>query len=111
MFFSRVATFALAALPILAAATPLAVRDAGSCSTGPIQCCNQTASSNDPAISALLGLLNIDAEDLNVLVGLECTPITVIGVATGNSCEAQAVCCTNNNVGGLVSLGCVPVSL
>ena len=45
--FSRVATFALAALPLLAAATPveLDVRGGGgeppsSCTTGPIQCCN-----------------------------------------------------------------------
>ena len=39
--FSRVATFTLAALPLLAAATALEARDGGSsCSTGPIQCCN-----------------------------------------------------------------------
>ncbi|KAI0330323.1 fungal hydrophobin [Cubamyces sp. BRFM 1775] len=109
--FSRIATFALAALPILAAATPLAVRGGDSCSTGPIQCCNQTATTNSASGSAILALLGINAQDVDALIGLQCTPITVIGVATGNSCNAHAVCCTNNNVGGLVSLGCVPVSL
>ncbi|KAI0653911.1 fungal hydrophobin [Cubamyces menziesii] len=111
MFFSRVATFALAALPILAAATPLTARGGDSCSTGSIQCCNQTADSNDPAVSTLLALLGINVQNVNALVGLQCTPITVIGVATGNSCNAHTVCCTDNNVGGLVSAGCIPVSL
>ena len=30
------------------------------------------------------------------LVGVNCSPITAVGVA-GNSCTQQAVCCTNND--------------
>ncbi|RDX54528.1 fungal hydrophobin, partial [Lentinus brumalis] len=83
----------------------------GKCSTGPIQCCQQTQKADDPAMSAILALLGIDVQDIDALVGLDCNPITVIGVGTGNECNAQAVCCDNNNVGGLVSLGCVPVTV
>ena len=53
---------------------------------------------SSPGISTLLGLLGIVLQDLDVLVGLDCSPITVIGVGTGNSCSATAVCCENNNV-------------
>ena len=43
MIFSRALT--LAALPLLAVATPLEVRQSGSsCSTGAIQCCNEVQS-------------------------------------------------------------------
>ncbi|RPD65517.1 fungal hydrophobin [Lentinus tigrinus ALCF2SS1-7] len=86
---------------------PGSTQPAGSCSTGPVQCCD---SASDPATSLLLGLLGIvlqgDGE-----VGLDCSPITVIGAGTGNACSAHAVCCQNNNVGGLISIGCVPVIL
>ena len=84
MMFSRVAAFAVATLPLLAAATPLAVRgDAGSCSTGSLQCCNSVQSAKSSAVGVILGLLGIVLQDLNVDVGLTCTPITIIGI--GNS--------------------------
>ncbi|KAI9063616.1 fungal hydrophobin [Trametes sanguinea] len=107
--FSRVAIFALGALPILAAATPLATRD--TCSTGSIQCCGSTEKASSAAGSLLLSLLGVVLQDLDVLVGLDCSPITVIGAGTGSACSAEAVCCENNNVGGLISIGCVPVTL
>ena len=53
---------------------------------------------SDPAASLLLGLLGIVIQGVDALVGLDCSPITVIGVGTGNSCSANAVCCQNNNV-------------
>ncbi|KAI1798181.1 fungal hydrophobin [Ganoderma leucocontextum] len=111
--FSRIAPLALVALPLLAAATPLEVRGGeppSSCSTGPIQCCNTVEQASAPSAAALLGLLGIVLQDLTVLVGLTCSPITVIGVG-GGSCSAQAVCCQDNSTGGLISIGCVPVTL
>ncbi|KAI0360649.1 fungal hydrophobin [Trametes cingulata] len=81
------------------------------CSTGPIQCCNSVASASDPVGSLLLGLLGIVVEGVDVLLGLDCSPISVIGVGTGNACSANTVCCENNNVGGLISIGCVPIIL
>ncbi|KAI0682235.1 fungal hydrophobin-domain-containing protein [Earliella scabrosa] len=110
MMFSRVAVFTAAALPLLAAATPLAARGGEpSCSTGPIQCCNSVSSVKDnSALGGLLGLLGVVVQDVTAAIGLGCSPISVIGVG-GGSCNANAVCCQNNNVGGLISIGCVPV--
>ncbi|KAJ3491684.1 hypothetical protein NLI96_g531 [Meripilus lineatus] len=93
----------------VATPTPGAATD-GSCSTGPIQCCQQTQTANGGGIiTALLNLLNIIV-DANALVGLDCSPITVIGVGQ-SQCNASPVCCDNNNVGGLLSIGCVPVQI
>ncbi|PIL27540.1 hypothetical protein GSI_10691 [Ganoderma sinense ZZ0214-1] len=82
-----------------------------SCTTGPIQCCESIQSPTDHDASVILGLLDIVIEGLDVLVGLTCSPISVIGVGGSNSCTANVVCCQNNNVGGLISIGCVPVIL
>ncbi|RDX54517.1 fungal hydrophobin [Lentinus brumalis] len=104
--FSRVAAVAsLVALPILAVAAD------GSCSTGPVQCCNSLESANSAAGSALLSVLGIVVEDVTAQIGLKCSPISVIGAGAGNACSANAVCCQNNNVGGLISIGCLPVEL
>ncbi|KAI0360653.1 hydrophobin [Trametes cingulata] len=109
MMFSRIATLTLGALPILAAATPLVTRD--NCSTGPVQCCQNTVNANSAQGALLLGLLGLVLGDVTGLIGLQCSPISVVGVASGNACSANAVCCTNNDVGGLASIGCIPVSL
>ncbi|EIW55696.1 hydrophobin [Trametes versicolor FP-101664 SS1] len=111
MISARLTAFIFGALPLLAVATPLDTRAAGKCSTGPLQCCESTQKATDPATSVLLALIGVNAQSVDALVGLDCSPISVVGVATGNSCNAQTVCCKNNNLGGLVSLGCVPVSL
>ncbi|KAJ3991814.1 fungal hydrophobin [Lentinula boryana] len=153
--FSRISTiafYAFFAFAILAAATPGGVKPtttvppvtttvtvtapattttitSGSCTTGPIQCCDSTesvrlilryrgnslqiiffAQAGSAAGSLLLGLLGIVVQDLNVLLGIGCSPITVIG-ASGSSCSAQTVCCEDNAVGGLISIGCIPIIL
>ncbi|KAI0777699.1 fungal hydrophobin-domain-containing protein [Trametes elegans] len=101
--FARVAAVAsVLALPILAAAE-------GSCSTGPIQCCNSVDSASSNVVSAILGVLGLIL-DPDVQVGTQCSPISVIGAGVG-ACSATPVCCENNNVGGLISIGCVPVIL
>ncbi|KAH9890447.1 fungal hydrophobin [Cubamyces lactineus] len=114
MIFSRVVALAVSALPILAAATPLEGRGGSgesSCSTGDLQCCQSTETAGSASGAALLSLLGIVVQDANVLLGVTCSPITVIGVGGGSACDAQAVCCDDNSHGGLVSIGCVPVSL
>lgn len=83
---------------------------ASDCSTGPIQCCNTVTQGSDPAAAGVLAGLGIVLQDVNVLVGLTCTPVTVIG-AGGSGCSANPVCCEDNSHGGLVSIGCVPVDL
>ncbi|KAI0668309.1 fungal hydrophobin-domain-containing protein [Trametes maxima] len=101
--FARIAAFAAVAFPILAAAQ--------SCNTGPVQCCNTIQSSDSDAGATILSLIGAALGDVTAQIGLGCTPVSAIGVGAGNACNANPVCCENNNVGGLVSVGCVPVSL
>ncbi|RPD65509.1 fungal hydrophobin [Lentinus tigrinus ALCF2SS1-7] len=106
--FARAAAFSLLALPLLAAASPLR---RGDCSTGEVQCCNSVHDSNENAISVLLGLLGIDLSSVTGQVGLQCSGISGVGVGGGNACSSNTVCCQNNNVGGLISIGCAPIFL
>ncbi|TFK26944.1 fungal hydrophobin [Coprinopsis marcescibilis] len=102
--FSTLALFVAAA-----AAGPLEARQ-GQCNTGPIQCCNSVQTAKDPATSALLGLLGIVVQDLNIPIGVTCSPISVIGVP-GNSCSSQPVCCEDNSFKGIVAIGCTPINI
>ncbi|KAJ3714373.1 hydrophobin 2 [Lentinula raphanica] len=103
--------FVSAVLATLAVATPAPrTEPASSCSTGDLQCCNSVEAANSASAAAILSLLGIVVQDVTALVGLTCSPITVIGVGS-NGCSAQAVCCDDNSHGGLISIGCVPVSL
>ncbi|KAI0363041.1 hydrophobin 1 [Pilatotrama ljubarskyi] len=109
MMFSHAVALTISALPLLAAATPLEARQ--SCDTGSLQCCDSAEKAGSAAGAALLGLLGIVVQDANVLLGVNCSPITVIGVGGGSSCSATTVCCDDNSHGSLVSIGCVPVDL
>ncbi|PIL33107.1 hypothetical protein GSI_04556 [Ganoderma sinense ZZ0214-1] len=102
--FSRIAAVSTLAFAVFAAA-------ADSCNTGSMQCCNHVEDSKSASGSALLTALGINLQDVTGQIGLQCSPLSVVGVGAGNSCTASPVCCQNNNVGGLVSLGCVPISL
>ncbi|KAH9850872.1 fungal hydrophobin, partial [Lenzites betulinus] len=95
----------------VASPTPNA-NDAGdSCSTGPLQCCQQVQSADSLSIVPILAAIGVVLNDINIPVGLGCDPISVIGVGSGNACSANTVCCENNAVGGLLSIGCLPVEL
>ncbi|KAF9257596.1 fungal hydrophobin [Marasmius fiardii PR-910] len=113
MFFNKF--FALSALATLAAATAVPRTGGGGGGGGEsggsdVQCCQQTTQASDPAAAAVLGLLGIVLQDLNVLVGLNCSPITVIGGGNG-PCSGTTVTCTDNSHGGLINIGCVPVTI
>ncbi|KAI0653905.1 fungal hydrophobin-domain-containing protein [Cubamyces menziesii] len=132
MMFTRFTSFvSVASLAALAAATPAQKRwdtptptvtitvtatppaatpPASSCSTGPIQCCNSVSQATDPVTSTLLGLLGVVVEGIDAIIGVQCSPISVVGIGN-NQCSSNAVCCQNNNVGGLLSIGCLPVIL
>ena len=86
--------FAISTLAILAAANPVA---AGGGDSGP-QCCESVQKASDPAVAATLKSIGVVVQDANVPVGLTCSPITVIGVGSGNACSSNVVCCQNNNV-------------
>ncbi|TFK43805.1 fungal hydrophobin-domain-containing protein, partial [Crucibulum laeve] len=89
----KLASLATVAIATLAVATPTP-RDV--CSTGTVQCCNSVQAASSTGVAALLGLLGIVVQDVTALVGVNCTPISVIGIG-GNSCTAQTVCCKDNS--------------
>ncbi|KAL0945827.1 hypothetical protein HGRIS_012111 [Hohenbuehelia grisea] len=80
------------------------------CNTGSTLCCNSTGHANDGLIGLILGLLGVVIKDLTVLIGVTCSPLTVIG-AGSNSCSHQPVCCTNNSFNGVIATGCSPINL
>ncbi|KAF9056827.1 fungal hydrophobin-domain-containing protein [Rhodocollybia butyracea] len=105
--------FVSAALATLALASPTARNEpASSCSTGPVQCCQSvqttTQAANNAGVLALLAVIGVALGDVTGVIGLTCSGINIAG---GGTCSAQAVCCTDNADGGLISVGCVPVTL
>lgn len=74
-------TLALAAFAVAGPTSFYAKRD--TCSSGTLSCCNtnQPASNiNEPTLG---GLLPIDISNLNIPVGITCTPISVLGAGSG----------------------------
>ncbi|GJE99902.1 fungal hydrophobin [Phanerochaete sordida] len=109
--FSKLAISATLAFAFLAAATPSPVAVRADCSAGDIQCCDSVTQANSAAATAALGLVGVAVQDVTGLVGLTCSPISVIGVGSGSACSSNVVCCENNSFGSLISIGCVPITL
>ncbi|GJE88780.1 hydrophobin family protein [Phanerochaete sordida] len=112
--FSRLATFAtFATLALLAAATPTSI---GAGSSGGVipggettACCASTESSQSAAGAAILKSIGVVVQDVNALVGLDCSPISVVGVGSGSACSGTTVSCSNG-IFGSIGVGCVPVT-
>ncbi|KAF9445279.1 hydrophobin-251, partial [Macrolepiota fuliginosa MF-IS2] len=102
--------FAISALIAVVAAGAPDAMPASNCNVKDLQCCNSVQKADSSSIAGTLGLLGVVVGTVTGLVGATCSPITAIGVA-GNSCNAQPVCCSNNNFNGVVALGCTPVNL
>ena len=132
-FFTIVASFGL-----LAAAMPTGGPTGGSCNTGNIfllistdrklirwligapQCCvTQGDAQTDSTVKTAATLLGIDLTGITGIVGLTCSPITLMYVFNlsssscgysflrsglgGTNCAQQPVCCTGTQFNGLVS--------
>ena len=82
MQFKVFSLLAVGATATLAAATGSS--PSNQCNTGAAQCCNSTADAKQPVVSSLLGLLGVVVQDITGQIGVNCSPITVVGVA-GNS--------------------------
>ena len=79
---STIATIALASF---AAATPARrTEPSGQCSTGTTYCCNSVQSAQTPSVADLLAKVGVNAQDIDVPVGVTCSAISVIGIG-GNS--------------------------
>ncbi|KAF8661474.1 hypothetical protein AX16_001311 [Volvariella volvacea WC 439] len=112
------ASFALVA-PLVASAAVLPRQ--GNCNTGSLQCCNSVQSSTSTTVAQLAGLLGIDLGSITGLVGLTCSPLSIL--APNNQSAALEIASyvlqrsSGFNViktykqGGLISLGCNPINL
>ncbi|KAI0755528.1 fungal hydrophobin [Fomes fomentarius] len=111
--FSYALNFAIAAMPLLATANPITGSHHNSnstCDSGPVQCCDTSALASSPKGTDALGPLGIVLEDLNVVLGLQCLPISIIGVGLSASCKNQAMCCKDNSH-GLIAIDCLPIQI
>ncbi|KZT30201.1 fungal hydrophobin [Neolentinus lepideus HHB14362 ss-1] len=111
MYSLLVKLFAFLSLIVFVAAGPLVARQTSQCNTGNIQCCKQVQTAGSPGVSTLAGLLGIVLNGLDAPVGIQCSPLTVGGIGGGATCTAQPVCCEDNAQGGLISVGCIPITI
>ncbi|KAG2140577.1 hydrophobin, partial [Suillus clintonianus] len=102
----------ITSLALLAIATPLSLRDSSQCDTGNIQCCDRTQPVDQYNNNAtMFGGIPIAADVLGD-VGIDCTPITIIGLfASGANCFQQPVCCSNETYDGVINIGCTPINI
>lgn len=77
MQFKVVAALALGATLAAATGSP-----SNQCNTGSTLCCQSSGQATDPTISKLLGLLGVVVQDVTTLVGVTCSPITVVGAGS-----------------------------
>ncbi|KAI0653889.1 fungal hydrophobin [Cubamyces menziesii] len=112
MFSPRIASFTALVLPLFAKATPTVLEARQGSGDGGVVCCDvllDPTSSSDTV--ALFQLLGINLGNIAGSIGLGCKPFTVIGVGSGNACLSTPVDCLDNNVGGVISIGCVPITM
>ena len=46
----------------------------------------------------MLGLLGVVVSDLDVLLGVDCSPLSIADILGGATCSAHPVCCENNSI-------------
>ncbi|KAG6375852.1 hydrophobin 2 [Boletus reticuloceps] len=114
MFARFVTLLPIAALAAVAAAAPNVLEartTAPVCNSGSQYCCNQKFSNPMDFKGGPLGLLGV-LLGLGVNAGVECTPVTVIGLlSNGAQCTQQTVCCNDVKQNGLVNVACSPVAV
>ena len=96
----------LAAATTIPRTTPAPI-PASQCSTGPVQCCNESGKASDSVFAPILALIGV-VLPLDALVGTGCASVPVVGVGSGAECDATAFCCQDNSR-SLISLSCIPV--
>ncbi|KIY45479.1 fungal hydrophobin [Fistulina hepatica ATCC 64428] len=80
------------------------------CAVSNTQCCDTITTTSDPAVNVLLGLLGIVVNLVDVVVGLTCTPISILS-GGNNGCSGEVVCCEDDNFNGLIDIGCTPINV
>ncbi|KAI0344563.1 fungal hydrophobin [Trametopsis cervina] len=79
--------------------------------TASLQCCEDAVAGNSILGRALLGLLGLAVTEVDILLGLNCSPLPALSVGSGDTCSATPVCCENNSVDVPISIGCVVITL
>ncbi|KIM59241.1 hypothetical protein SCLCIDRAFT_1036957 [Scleroderma citrinum Foug A] len=92
---------------------PVIARGGSSCSNGTLSCCNNTYKADQTGVNAIQSLLGVlvSLPVTGPLLATGCTPISVVGVLSGNSCAQQTVCCQGTQFNGLVNVGCDNVNV
>ncbi|GJE95130.1 fungal hydrophobin [Phanerochaete sordida] len=103
---SKLAALATLALTVLAVATPAA--RVASRNDPTVACCTGTEAADSAAGARLLSLLGIILPDVNVLLALECSPISIFGAGSGSACSGTTVSCSGGIIDG-IGLACVPI--
>ncbi|KDR65839.1 hypothetical protein GALMADRAFT_148333 [Galerina marginata CBS 339.88] len=83
--------------------------DAGTCNTGPVQCCDATYESNSHEANMFQGIMGDIAQGPDTLMASSCSPMGAGGAA--GTCTAQTVCCKDNSFKGFVAFGCTPINV
>ncbi|KAJ7759493.1 fungal hydrophobin [Mycena metata] len=106
--FSKLSVVVASVLITLAAAIPNGTPPPPVTPPTSPQCCSSVVPSSSTAASAVAALLGLDLSGLDVLVGLSCSPITVIG----NNCGSTTVTCDapDQEWGGLIAINCIPIT-
>ncbi|THG97952.1 hypothetical protein EW026_g4145 [Hermanssonia centrifuga] len=125
--FSKLAAFIALASPLLAVATPAAVARNTAPANPTTACCSSTVSVStiypsefDDALNylvksdsaqgiAALSSIAVVLSGLAVPIGLDCSPISVVGVGSGSACDSDPVSCSNGVIGS-IGIGCIPIS-
>ncbi|KAF9042196.1 fungal hydrophobin-domain-containing protein [Panaeolus papilionaceus] len=82
-----------------------------SCNTGPVQCCNSLQDAQNFDAIGIASLIGVAVSGLTGQVGLQCNPITGIGLGTGANCASSPVCCEENFQNQLVGINCTPITV
>ncbi|KAF8877411.1 type 1 hydrophobin [Infundibulicybe gibba] len=106
--FAKTTLLFLASAALLVSATPVPDNN-NSCNTDSMYCCNQVHKSESAEYTDLVTEYGLNVKAITGNIGVNCSPITGLGVGGGPSCNQQPVCCSGNNFNGLVVVGCSPI--
>ncbi|KAJ6518293.1 hydrophobin [Mycena vitilis] len=106
--FSKLSLIVPAMLVSLAAASPWGSPPPPVVPPTSNQCCSSVQAANSVAALAAAALALVDLTGISVPIGLDCSPLTLIG----NNCGGTKVECDapQNNWGTLIAINCLPIT-
>ncbi|KLO19514.1 hypothetical protein SCHPADRAFT_935308 [Schizopora paradoxa] len=73
-------------------------------------CCDSTTTSGAAGIADLLKSIGVVVQGANVPIGLDCSPITGVGIS-GTSCTNDPVTCDQVDAKSLIGINCTPIDV